>query len=276
MFAWIDMNGLEIGTAPALAAAAPRLRVAFSSRRGGTSGPPFDSLNLGGAVGDSPRAVAENRRRFLSAIGADPRKIARGTQVHGAKIAVVSRGGVYERTDGFATVERGLGLAINSADCFPLILHSPSEMVCAALHVGRSGAAAGIVERGLDLVLGRFRADPGNLVAVCGPGICRRCYEVGRPEAMAFPAWARRRRAGRWHIDLPRFIRLTVLAAGVREANWFDSGVCTSCSPDRCFSHRRDRGRTGRHWTIAMMTAGGAATGGRRGPLTPLPARASP
>jgi polyphenol oxidase len=254
MFAWIDRDGIEVGTAPALAAAAPRLGVFFSSRRGGTSRPPFDSLNLSGAVGDSARAVARNRSRFLEAIGADPRRIAWGVQVHGARIAVVGRGGEYDRTDGLITTERGLGLVISTADCFPLILHSPSEMVCAALHVGRAGAAAGIVERGLDLLLGRFRADPGNLVAVCGPGICGNCYEVGAAEAMRLPAWARRRRAGRWRIDLPAFIRRTVTGAGVRKANWFDAGLCTACSPDRCFSYRRDGGRTGRHWTVAMMT----------------------
>jgi hypothetical protein len=228
--------------------------VYFSPRHGGSSRPPFDSLNLGGAVGDSQRAVARNRRRFLGAIRADPRRIARGVQVHGARIAVVGRGGVYDRTDGFVTTGRGLGLVINSADCFPLILHSPSEMVLAALHVGRAGAAAGIVERGLDMLLGRFRADPANLIAVCGPGICGRCYEVGAPEAMQLPSWARRRRGGRWHIDLPAFIRRTVIEAGVREANWFDAGLCTACTPGRCFSHRRDRGRTGRHWTVATMS----------------------
>ncbi|MDD3643208.1 MAG: polyphenol oxidase family protein [Candidatus Krumholzibacteria bacterium] len=261
MFAWIEMNGLSVGTVPALAAAAPRLRVLFSPRGGGVSAGPFASLNLGGAVGDSPRAVAENRRRFLSAIGADPRRIARCAQVHGARIAAASRGGVYERADGLVTAERDLGLVIGTADCFPVILHSPSEMVCAALHAGRSGAAAGILERGIALLLGRFRADPHNLIAVCGPGICGRCYEVGRDEAMKFPAWARRRSAGRWHIDLPLFIRRTVLAAGVREANWFDAGLCTSCSADRCFSHRRDGGRTGRHWTVATMTGGRSAAG---------------
>lgn len=253
MLTWVPIQGLEIATLPALAVPAPRLRVWFSPRRGGRSAAPFDSLNLGGETGDVQAAVRENRRQFLAALGVPPRRVVRGGQVHGSGIAIVRRGGIHARTDGFITSARDLALVINTADCFPLFLHSPSEMVLAALHVGRAGAAAGIVARAFDLLYESFHADPDNIIAVLGPGICARCHAVSRAEALRFPPRARRSRNGRWFVDLPAFIRASAAAAGLRAANWFEARLCTSCTPERCFSYRRDGGRTGRHWAVALM-----------------------
>jgi YfiH family protein len=254
MITWTEKNGLRIGSFPALGALAPALRVWFSSREGGVSSPPFDSLNLGTHVGDRKADVLENRRRLRKALGIGDNRVARGGQVHGTGIRVVTRGGSYGSTDGFITSSRGLALAINSADCYPLIIHSPSEMTLAALHVGRSGAAAGIIPKAFDILRERYDIDPANTVAVCGPGICAGCYEVGRKTAMTLPPYARRRIGGRWHADLPRLIRTETLEAGVREPNYFESGLCTSCEKS-LFSYRRDGGRTGRNWTLAMMVS---------------------
>lgn len=252
MIAWIEKNGLRAGTFPALEALAPTLRVWFTTRVGGVSEPPFDSLNLGSHVGDRQTNVLENRRRLKKALEIGSNRVARGGQVHGIEIATVTRGGKIENTDGFITRSRGLALAINSADCFPLVIHSPSEMVTAALHVGRSGAAGGIIEKAFGILYDNFRIDPANTVAVCGPGICPKCYEVGREVAMGLPPCARKRRGKVWHLDLPRFIRTETERSGVSPANYFDSGLCTACRGD-LFSYRRDGGRTGRNWTIAMM-----------------------
>ena len=253
MIAWIEENGLRIGTFPALEVLAPSLRVWFTTRLGGVSKPPFDSLNLGGHVGDSRSDVLENRRLLKRTLGIGSNRVARGGQVHGTEIAFVDRGGTIEGTDGFITGSRELALAINSADCFPLMIHSPSEMVLAAIHVGRSGAAGGIIGKAFDLLYDRYHIDPGNTLAICGPGICPKCYEIGREVAMGFPAYARKRRAKGWHLDLPRFIRTETERAGLKPANFFDSKLCTACESD-LFSYRRDGGRTGRNWTLAMMT----------------------
>jgi YfiH family protein len=252
MIAWNEMNGLRIGTFPALEALAPALRVWFTTRSGGVSKPPFDSLNLGTHTGDRRSDVLENRNRLKKVLGIGANRVARGGQVHGTAIASVTRGGKSYDTDGFITSSRELALAINSADCFPLVIHSPSEMVLTALHVGRSGAAEGIIEKAFGLLYDRYSIDAGNTVAVCGPGICPNCYEVGRDVAMELPALARIRRAKSWHLDLPRFIRTETERAGVSPANFFDSGLCTSCERS-LFSYRRDGGRTGRNWTLAMM-----------------------
>jgi YfiH family protein len=253
MIAWIEINGLRIGTFPALAAVAPHLRVWFTTRTGGVSLPPYDSLNLGSHVGDRRGNVVENRKRLKRALGIRANGVARGGQIHGDNIASVTRGGRYGDTDGFITGTSNLALAVNSADCFPLVLHSPPERILAALHVGRSGASRGIIEKAFDLLYGTYRIDPDNTVAVLGPGICARCYEVGREAAMEFPAYARKRRSGRYHLDLSLFIRKEVAKAGVRHGNLFESGLCPACSSD-FFSYRRDGGKTGRNWTVGLMT----------------------
>ncbi len=214
--------------------------------------PPFDSLNLGSHVGDRRGDVLENRNTLKKTLGIGANRVARGGQVHGTGIASVTRGGKSDDTDGFITRSRELALAINSADCFPLVIHSPSEMVLAALHVGRSGAAEGIIEKAFGRLYDRYHIDARNTVAICGAGICPNCYEVGRETAMELPAHARIHRANSWHLDLPHFIRTETERAGIDPANFFDSGLCTSCESS-LFSYRRDGGRTGRNWTLAMM-----------------------
>jgi YfiH family protein len=254
MIAWTENNSLSIGSFPALGALAPALRLWFTSRKGGVSAPPFDSLNLGTHVGDRKTDVLENRRRVRKALGIGDNRVARGGQVHGTGIEIVSRGGKYGSKDGFITLSRGLALAINSADCYPLVIHSPSEMTLAALHVGRSGAAAGIIAKAFEILYERFGIDPVNTVAACGPGICAGCYEVGRETAMTLPPYGRKRISGRWHADLPGLIKKETLDAGIREPNYFESNLCTSCEQS-LFSYRRDGGRTGRNWTLAMMVS---------------------
>jgi YfiH family protein len=254
MIAWIERKGLVLGTFPALEAVAPGFAVRFSTRTGGVSLPPRDSLNLGSHVGDRYKDVLENRRRLRDALDLRPGSIAMGGQVHGTEIAIVSRGGILKSTDGFITSRKGLALAINTADCFPVIIHSPSERVVAALHVGRAGAADGIIEKAFEILHERFRIDTDNTVAVCGPGICARCYQVGYEIVRSFPKSVCKMRSGVWHLDLRSFIRSELMRAGIRPSNWFDSGLCTACDAERFFSYRRDGDKTGRQWTLAYMT----------------------
>lgn len=253
MMHWIEDRGIETGIFPALRAVSPALRVWFTSRRGGKSRPPFDSLNLGIGTGDVRSDVMGNRRLVADILGLDRRRIARGDQVHGTAIATVERGGVSPGTDGLITAKRGLALAINTADCFPVVLHSPPEMVLCAVHAGREGAAGRILSGAVAALAEDFGADPGHIVAACGPGICAGCYEVSAGEARRFPGEAVRKRGEAYFLDLRAALRRDALEAGVRKANWFEAGECTSCDPSRFYSYRRDRGRTGRHWTVALM-----------------------
>jgi YfiH family protein len=253
MMEWIDRAGLMLGVFPPLEAMAPGLEVWVTTRGGGASGPPFESLNLGGTLGDRPRTIARNRSLLLAALGISPRRLARTGQIHGAEIAVVTRGGHYPGVDGFVTRRRGLALAISTADCYPVIIYSPPERTLAALHVGRRGAERGIVGRALDLMRREAGIDPTYAVAAVGPGVCGSCYTVSREDARRFPRGARRLEDGVWHLDLAAFIARDLERGGLARRNILSSGLCTCCEPALFYSHRRDRGVTGRHWTLAMM-----------------------
>jgi YfiH family protein len=229
------------------------LSVYFSTRKGGVSSPPYDSLNLGLGTGDREASVRRNRRLLLEAAGVSARRLARAEQVHGSSIAIVSRGGIQRNVDGLITDKRGLTLVISTADCYPVIIYSPSERVLAALHVGRAGAAGGIIPRALDMLATEFRMHARNTIAVIGPGICRKCYAVWKRSASRFPAEYMHERNGKRYLDLRSFCIDSLVRGGLRKANIYHSGYCTSCEPEYFYSHRRDHAITGRHWTIAAM-----------------------
>jgi YfiH family protein len=250
---WTDISGVRLGYFPVLDLITPGLRVYCTTRLGGVSRPPYDSLNLGEGLGDRRANVQENRRILSRTLGLVPERLARAGQVHGTDIAVVARGGIRRGTDGLVTTTRGLALAISTADCYPVIIHSPPERALAALHLGRSGAAGGIIHRAMHLLTGRFELNPATAVAVIGPGICSRCYTVWKRSAARFPAVCVRHSGGRHHLDLRAFCIGELREWGLRPKNIFDAGYCTSCHRDLFFSHRRDGSHTGRHWTVALL-----------------------
>lgn len=256
---WMTIQGLRIGVFPALRAMAPDLSVFVTTRSGGVSDPPFDSLNLGGQRGDRASAIRRNRRLLLAALGISPRRLARAGQIHGAEIAVIGRGGIYRGFDGFATAIPGLAVAVSTADCYPVVLYSPPERALAALHVGRAGARLGIIERAISVLRDRFGVEPAYAVAAIGPGICKRCYTVARNEAMRFPSAARSFRKGAWHLDLESFIVRSLRDAGLERGRILSSQLCTACNRELFYSHRRDRGVTGRQWTLACVNPPGEA-----------------
>ena len=230
----------------------PGGRVSFSTRLGGVSEGPYASLNLGILTEDRPERVVENRRRLARAAELDPNRVAMGWQVHGSEIAEwtapPTRGGYaapgtsLPSVDGHATSLPDLGLLVLAADCLPIALAGPERV--AMLHCGWRGLASGIIERGV----AGFADAPA---AAIGPGIGRCCYEVGDEVLEAFDGLdgvvdARM-------LDL-RAVALTKLsAAGVRHVE--NVNLCTSCRPDLFFSHRRDRGLTGRQGGLVRRAA---------------------
>lgn len=259
MIAWIENKGVPVGVFPVLEALAPGLRVYTTSRSGGSSPGPFGSLNLGEGLGeglgDLRSNVSRNRRALLSSLGINPRMVARAVQVHGSDIEIVTRGGLYREVDGFVTARRGLTLVIGTADCYPVIMYAPSEMALAALHVGIGGASRGIIPRAAGILSAQFGADIPHTVGLIGPGICSRCYTVNEDRAAPFPERFKKRRDGRVHLDLPGFCAEQLASSGLDRKNIYRSDLCTSCDPARFYSYRRDRGRTGRQWTLATIAA---------------------
>jgi len=218
---------------------------AFSTRVGGVSAPPFDTLNLGRLTGDAPEHVGENRRRLCAEVGADPDRLSFGRQAHGPRVRRAD--GQGKPGDGVWTDEVGRPLLVFTADCVPVALARANggKPAIAALHVGWRGLLAGIVAAGAAALGG------GRLSAAIGPGIGPCCYEVG-PDV--FDPFRARFGAGvvrDGKLDLWSAAEHALRTAGAEQISRID--VCTACSPELFFSHRRDGQRTGRQGLIAYV-----------------------
>jgi YfiH family protein len=230
----------------------PGGRVLFSTRRGGISTGPYDSLNLGRLTDDDPANVDANRDRLAAAVGLPRERFLFGKQVHGAR---VRRATAFDRPiaeeDGQATALEGAAALVFVADCLPIALSAERSgdeasgrgmSAVAALHCGRRPLAGGIVAEGVAAI--RELGADGPITAAIGPGARGCCYEVGE-EVHAEFADIPGARAGERNLDLPAIARHQLAAAGV--ATIHDTGLCTICGGDGLFfSHRRDRGVTGR------------------------------
>jgi YfiH family protein len=221
--------------------------VAFSTREGGVSEGPYASLNLGRATADEPERVNENRRRLCAEVGAKPDALAMNYQHHSADVLRARAGSRDERGDGIWTDERGLPVLALAADCLPIVVAraNGSQPALALLHAGWRGLLEGIVPAGVSALGG------GAVSAAIGPAIGPCCYEVGEDVADRF------RRAfgfglyrdGR--LDLWTAAERALRAAGCVRVDRVD--LCTACSPERFFSHRRDEGLTGRQGVIGHI-----------------------
>ncbi len=235
-------------------------RHGFTTRRGGVSAGPFESLNLGGKWGDMPAHVAENQRRL--GIAAGHRRPFFATQVHGADSAWVTRDAALQdvapmRADALITATPGIALGVYVADCVPVLIADVRSGACAAVHAGWRGTVAGVLASALRRMVAEQGSQLSDLRVAIGPAIGPCCFEVG-PEvvvaveatfataqaaAAILPAGAAGRR--RPHVDLWTLNRLAAESAGVSPGAIDVAGACTHCDPDRFFSYRRDRGSTG-------------------------------
>jgi polyphenol oxidase len=247
---------------------------AFSSRQGGVSRPPFATLNLGQSVGDDFALVEENRRRFFAAFGIDPATVVRAKQVHGSDVLqvdanLVQRPGfprclVEERAefDAFITELPEVALVVSTADCLPILIHDPVRGAVAAIHAGWRGTARRIAAEVVLAMQAAYGTDPADCRAVLGPGIRGCCFEVDAPvmEAMAaaLPGWgvhATPTRSGHCRLDLAGVNRGVLEGAGVPGDRIEDTGLCTACRTDLFFSHRAEKGRTGRMMNFILLRA---------------------
>lgn len=227
----------------------------MSTRQGGVSAAPWDSLNLGSGVGDDVSAVASNRQRFARAIGATPVFL---DQVHGPRVVRVGSADTAPtraplRADASLTTEPAVACTVLVADCLPVLFAAADGRAVAAAHAGWRGLAGGVLEAALAALCAAARCEPGEVQAWLGACIGPRCFEVGADVLQAMgadPAQAdgdlfvpRPGHAGKWLANLPRLARARLRDAGVRSisgGHW-----CTVEEPSRFFSFRRD-GPSGR------------------------------
>lgn len=225
----------------------PGARAAFTTRRGGYSEGPYQSLNLGRFTEDRRDLVERNRQALEEQLGV---RFAYGRQVHGALVQRVTRAtAAPDDADGQATAQAGVAPMVLVADCLPVAV--AGEGAVAMIHCGWRGLAAGIVAEGVRAV--RELGAQGPLAAAIGPGVGVCCYEVGQELHDAF-GWLSgdgfRRGA---NLDLKAIARAELAGAGVDLVH--DVGLCTMCAEASIFySHRRDRGVTGRQAGVAWLT----------------------
>jgi purine-nucleoside/S-methyl-5'-thioadenosine phosphorylase / adenosine deaminase len=227
----------------------PGARALFTTRRGGYSGGPYESLNLGRFTDDEPEAVERNRLTLERGLGV---RFAYGRQVHGDRVVravdAPPAGAIPEEADGQATAVTGLAPMVLTADCLPIALAGGGAV--AMLHAGWRGLAAGVVASGVAAV--RELGDGGPVAAAIGPGAGPCCYEVSEDVHEAFADYGTSVRHGRT-LDLKAIARAALQRSGVGTVH--DAGLCTICSdPALFFSHRRDHGITGRQAGIAWLS----------------------
>jgi hypothetical protein len=224
-----------------IVAALPGAQALFSSRHGGVSEGAFASLNLGLLTDDAPENVAENRRRLGKAVGHPWPRFCYGRQVHGSTVRRAteppSAARPYTEEDGQATALADAAAVVFTADCLPILLAAQGAV--AALHCGWRPLAGGIVDEGVAAL--REAGGEGPVVAALGPAARACCYEVGDEVHAHFAAYDARRGQ---NLDLPAVASEQLRSHGIEV---LDTEICTMCAPPGLlFSHRRDRGVTGR------------------------------
>ncbi|HYC48935.1 MAG TPA: peptidoglycan editing factor PgeF [Burkholderiales bacterium] len=219
--------------------APPAVKALVTTRAGGVSAPPYDSLNLGFSTGDDPRAVEENRRRVRALLPEEPRWL---KQVHGARVVVAETVADRPEADAAVTRESNVVCAILVADCLPVLMCDRAGTVIAAAHAGWRGLAAGVID---NTVQAMRTAGARDVLAYIGPGIGPRAFEVGRD---VFEAYVTRdsaaadafmpARAGKWLADLPALARRALRRCGVLEIH--GGNLCTHSDARRFYSYRRE------------------------------------
>jgi YfiH family protein len=229
----------------------------MTTRRGGFSAAPFDSMNLRPGIGDDEQAVQGNQRLLAEAVGVRPIYI---DQVHGAAVARLTASDVrpdapMHVADASITTERGIACAVQVADCLPVLFAAPGAV--GAAHAGWRGLAGGVLEATLEALCEAARCQPGSVYAWMGACIGPENFEVGADVLQAFGADPARpgtrfraRPAGKWLADLPGLARDRLAAAGITTLS--GGQWCTVDDASRFFSFRRDK-TTGRMAALVWL-----------------------
>jgi hypothetical protein len=244
----------------------PGLIAGFTTRNGGVSRAPYNSLNLGFNTDDLQAHVEGNRSTFCRAFAVSQNQLLTVNQTHGNDLLLIDEENpdlghfLKVEVDGIVTNQPGVMLGILVADCFPVLLWDAEKRVVAAVHVGWRGAASGILKKAVTAMTKHFNCAAGRIRAAVGPGIGAHRFEVDRPVREAFRQgsgfWteiSREVSLGHWQVDLGLSCRLQLEQAGLSPALIEAAAECTCCHQELFFSYRRDQGTTGRQLGFIMM-----------------------
>ncbi len=240
-----------------------QLKHGVFTRKGGVSAAPFASLNLGGNVGDDPRAVRCNHERMYAALGVDEARVCSVWQVHSADVIIADapvRGRRWLAcADAMMTDRAGTALSMRFADCTPILFHDPVRGVIAMAHAGWRGTVQGIGAKVVHAMARSYGSRPADIQAGIGPSIGPDRYQVGEEVVAAVvdhfgttEDLIRRDPAdGTAYLDLWAANRLDLERAGVEQIEV--AGICTAEHTDAFFSHRAEQGRTGRFGAVLCL-----------------------
>ncbi len=234
----------------------------FTSRKGGCSRKPFESLNLSYKVGDNPQHVARNRELLAKVCGFRVEKYTFCRQVHDTKIHTVgvddvgSGSGDWDSAfvgcDGLITRATSAVLGVLVADCLPIILVEPKTRGVGVIHAGWRGTLMGIAARGVRSLCKLLGVGAEKVVAVMGPSLCADCLELARESVEILSG---RDCLGekndlmseeKIHLDLFKINLRLLLDEGLRQENIFHLDICTMCNQEMLYSYRKEGGVTGR------------------------------
>jgi len=241
----------------------PALQHGVFTRHGGVSRAPWASLNMGGNVGDDPQAVRRNHELMYAALGLDEARACTVWQVHSADV-ILARGPVRGRrwlalADALITDQPGAPLAMRFADCTPLLFYDPVQGVVGIAHAGWRGTVQGIGAAVVRALARSFGCKPAHVEVGIGPSIGPRRYQVGSEVVAAVRAYfgsadgliSRSEADGTAYLDLWAANRLDLERAGVERIE--TAAICTAERTDEFYSHRAERGRTGRFSAVIAL-----------------------
>ncbi len=242
---------------PTIFQAFPNLVAAQSTRHGGISPAPYQSLNLGLHTQDQKANVLENRQRYFTALGITPTQLAYSYQVHQDQIIDVKKAGSYEGFDALITQQTDVFLSVTIADCTPILVYDAQEKIVAAIHAGWRGTVAQIVAKTLARMQAQYQTQAKNCYAYIGTCIDAKSFEVGEEVAAKFSAelktWSPNRQ--KFLVDLKTANQQQLLAAGLPAHQIEIATTSTVLDNHRYFSYRQEKTTTGRMLALIGMHA---------------------
>ena len=228
-----------------------------STRWGGISIQPYSSLNLGAFTNDHKEAVQRNKEILYSDLGINGDQIASSFQCHGNEVLNVIEPGYYEGFDALITNKKDIFLQILVADCTPILLFDPQNEVVAAIHAGWRGTANNIVQNTLEKMKDVFNTNPSDCFAYVGTCISQPFFEVDEDAALYFDQefYVFDKEKNKYFIDLKTCNVRALSDAGLMKNRIAVSPFCTVKDNDLFFSHRHEKGKTGRFGVIIGMKA---------------------
>ena len=231
-------------------------------RYGGVSPKPWASLNMATSVGDSRKSVIENRKRITNCLTLDEGSIFDVWQVHGTNVVHAAKSRKldqpHQKADAIITNKPNVTILMLFADCVPIMLYDPENNVAALVHAGWQGTVNRVVSETVKSMQKKYGCKPKNLIACIGPSICVDHYKIGKEVAdevrrvFKNPEQILLTKGQNLHLDLQTANRIILNKHGIKRIQ--DSRICTACNTGDWYSHRAEKGKTGRFAAIISIT----------------------